>query len=105
MITSSPSLIVAISAWKIACFPPALTVTWFTGTSIPRSRAKCSMAASFIRDVPPTGVYLVCPASSARFAASSTCGGVAKSGSPTESAMMSLPSSRSSVARSVTAAV
>ena len=57
------------------------------------------------RAVPPTGVYLVSPASSAALAAAITCGGVAKSGSPTESEMMSRPSARSVVARSVIAVV
>ena len=36
--------------------PPALTVTRLVATSMPRSRAKWSAAACFIRNVPPTGV-------------------------------------------------
>src|SRR5579863_2861939 len=89
----------------MACLPPALTVTCAGGTSIPRSRAKCSAAACFSRAAPPTAVYFVSPASSAALAAAMTCGGVAKSGSPTDSEMMSRPASRRAMARSVMAVV
>src|SRR5580704_4209218 len=61
--------------------------------------------ACLSRLIPPTGVYLVCPAAIAWRAASLIRSGVSKSGSPAASDITLTPASFSSVARASAAIV
>ena len=69
---------------------PSKQVVW--------QREKKKVMAAFNSGMPSTWVYLVWPSWMARIAASFTCGGVSKSGSPTARPMTSRPAARRSSA-------
>ncbi len=70
---------------------PTLTHTFSFFGRQPRERSVASQMASLSAGMPVTAVYFDAPASMARLAASRTCSGGSKSGSPTPNAKTSTP--------------
>jgi hypothetical protein len=103
--TSSPGSRMAWKRLKRACLPPTVTMVSSGVTSRPFSRRNFSAKASRSSGMPAGGAYLVLPWARARLAASLTCSGVSKSGSPAVRATRSTPFRLSSRARALTATV
>ena len=80
--TSTPFCTVAIKALKITCLPPVPTMTSLVEYESWFSRKNLAHTAAFNSGVPPMSVYFVLEAAIARTTASTTLGGVSKSGSP-----------------------
>ena len=92
-------------ALKITCLPPLPTVISSGANARPESRANLRWMACLSAGVPSCGVYLVSPRRAAWWAASTACGGLAKSGSPMVSEMTGVPVARMARARAVIAMV
>src|SRR5690625_3646106 len=103
--TSSPGSSTAANALYRTCFPPVETMSSSWAYSRPFSRWNFALIAARSSVVPSVAVYFVRPRSTASRAASSTCAGGWKSGSPAVMAMTSVPPSRSSRARALNARV
>ena len=76
------------------CLAPQETVTSSGAYSRPWSRLNFWQTAARSSGMPPTSVYLVCPLSIARIAASLIRAGVSKSGSPAPKEITSMPCAR-----------
>ncbi len=57
--TSSPGLMSAVTALKIACLPPTVMVHCFGVYSLPKSSAMRAQMACLSGRMPPVAVYLV----------------------------------------------
>src|SRR6266542_2195025 len=95
--TSSPGSSTATMAACTAPVPPAVTITWPGSTSSRLCLRSFSAMASRSLGMPALDTYLVQPSRAARAAASTTCGGVGKLGSPTSRWMASSTGRASSI--------